>query len=92
MHTVEMLEQAVDLTRRLGYQIRQEALGGTGGGFCELKGMKVFFLDLDLSPAEQLDQLLDALAKEPALSATPTEFPMPHDLDVAIDLRRGPWR
>ena len=55
MHTVEMLEHGLDLAARLGYQIRQEYLGGNGGGGCVLKGKKIFFLDLALDPAEQLD-------------------------------------
>jgi len=58
MHTVETLEQALDLAARLGYTVRQEWLAGSGGGGCELKGRKLFFLDLDLGPAEQLEQVL----------------------------------
>ena len=48
MHTVEALEQALDLAQRLGYEVRQEWLGGNGGGGCELNGQKVLFLDLAL--------------------------------------------
>ena len=65
MHTVEMLEQALDLAKRLGYTIRQEGLAGRGGGGCELKGRKLFFLDLDLGPAEQLEEALETLRREP---------------------------
>ena len=64
MHTVEMLEQALDLAARLGYTVRQECLAGSGGGGCELKGRKLFFLDLDLGPDEQFEQVLDALRRE----------------------------
>ena len=31
MHTVEMLDQALDLAGRLGYTVRQEWLAGGGG-------------------------------------------------------------
>ncbi len=65
MHTVEMLEEALALIARLGYQVRQESLAGGGGGGCELQGRKIFFLDLDLGPSEQLDQALDTLRREP---------------------------
>lgn len=65
MHTVEMLDQALGVASTLGYTIRQEWLAGCGGGGCELKGRKLFFLDLDLPPDEQLEQLLKTLRHEP---------------------------
>jgi hypothetical protein len=65
MHTVEMLEEALDFIARLGYHVRQESLAGGGGGSCEVKGQKLFFLDLDLGPDEQLDRVLDTLRGEP---------------------------
>ena len=61
MHTVELLDQALEVARAAGYQIRQEWLGGSGGGGCEIGGQKWVFLDLALSPAEQLDQIVDTL-------------------------------
>ena len=83
MHTVEILEQALDLTARLGYKIRQEWLHGAGGGGCEVGGRKILFLDLAHGPAEQLDQVLDALRREPAAAA----WPMPHELRELLQLR-----
>ena len=85
MHTIEMLEQALDLARRLGYTIRQEWLGGNGGGGCELKARKLFFLDLDLGPLEQLEQVLETLRREPDVS----EFPMPQELRELLKLRKS---
>ncbi len=55
---------ASNLASRLGYQIRQEYLSGNGGGGCVLKGKKIFFLDLALDPAEQLDLVIDTLAHD----------------------------
>jgi hypothetical protein len=72
MNTVEALEQACELLRQLGYQIREESLAGSGGGGCEIHGRKTFFLDLDLGPDEQLDQVLETLHNEPKT----TELPM----------------
>ena len=60
MHTVELLEEAVRLADSLGFLIRQEWLSG-GGGACELKGKRWLFVDLSLSPLEQLDQVLSAI-------------------------------
>lgn len=63
MHTVELLEHALDAAVQLGYSVRQEPMAGGGGG-CELNGRKLFFLDLDLEPAEQLEQLVETLRRE----------------------------
>lgn len=65
MHTVDLLEQALLTAERIGIRYRQDWLGGGGGGVCELKGQKWIFLDLAQSPAEQLDQVLEALRQDP---------------------------
>ncbi|MEN6451957.1 MAG: hypothetical protein ABFC96_15825 [Thermoguttaceae bacterium] len=70
MHTVELLEQAMELAARLGYTIRQDSMAGHGG-YCELKGKKLFFLDLDLGPDDQLEQLVDTLRLDPATASQP---------------------
>ena len=56
MHTVELLEAALKLAEQQGFTVRQEWLGGRGGGPCEILGRKVLFIDLAISPLEQLDQ------------------------------------
>jgi hypothetical protein len=83
MHTVEILEQALNLAVRLGYTVRQEALAGNGG-VCELKGRKLLFLDLDLSPDEQLEQTIAALRREPEA----IESPMPRELGELLKVRK----
>src|SRR5205085_638953 len=65
MHTVDMLEQAIEASKALGYRVRQEWLGGSGGGGCEIKGQKWIFLDLALSPADQLAQVAEAMQADP---------------------------
>jgi len=85
MHTVELLGQALDLAKRVGYEIRQEWLDGNGGGGCELKGRKILFLDLALSPADQLDQVLDTLQREPEA----LHRPMAHQLRSLLQVRRS---
>ncbi|MHB1033552.1 MAG: hypothetical protein ACYC35_01475 [Pirellulales bacterium] len=67
-HTVELLDEAIDLAKRLGFTVREEWLGGHGGGACEIKGRKCLFLDLALSPVEQLDQVAEALRAEAAMA------------------------
>jgi hypothetical protein len=85
MHTVEMLEQGLDLAARLGYQIRQEFLGGNGGGGCVLKGKKIFFLDLGLDPSEQLDEVIETLRHDPQAQ----QLPMPYQLRDMLAMRKS---
>ena len=62
MHTVELLDEALQLARDHGYQVRQEWLSGNRGGACEIKGTKWIFLNLADSPWEQLQQVCSELA------------------------------
>ncbi len=68
MHTVELLEEALTLAGRLGYKLRQEWLGGSGGGGCEIAGQKWIFIDLALTPTEQFDQVVETLCSEPGIA------------------------
>jgi hypothetical protein len=69
MHTVEMLEGLKEVAEAAGYTVRQEWLGGVGGGACEFAGRKWIFLDLSLPVIEQLDQIADALRQDASLGA-----------------------
>ena len=84
MHTIQLLEQALDLATRMGYTVRQEWLAGSGGGGCELKGRKIFFLDLDLAADEQFEQVMETLRGESGAA----KFPMPHQLRERLALRK----
>ncbi len=85
MHAVDALEHAVELATQLGYTVREECLGGSGGGSCELKGRKLLFLDLDLGPADQLELVLDVLRHEPDSA----KLPMPQALRELVTLRKS---
>jgi hypothetical protein len=67
MHTVELLEEACQVAAELGYHVRQEWLGGTGGGACEFSGRKWIFIDLALNTVEQLEQVAGALQRDPGI-------------------------
>src|SRR6188474_379753 len=64
MHTVAMLNEALDTARRLGYEVRQDWLGGDGGGHCLVRGRKWLLLDVAQTADEQLDVVADALRGE----------------------------
>jgi len=70
MHTLDMLERAIAAVEKLGYRVRQEWLGGDGGGGCEIRGQKWLFLDLAQNPADQLEVVADVLRREAAATAT----------------------
>ena len=84
MPTVVLLDAALDAAKRLGYAVRAECLGGSGGG-CELRGQKLFFLDLDLGPDEQLERALETLRREPKAAG----LPMPHQLRWLLRMRKA---
>jgi hypothetical protein len=69
MHTVELLNEAVETARRLGYEVRQDWLGGNGGGHCLVRGRKWLLLDLAQSADEQLSIVTDALRGEAGVTS-----------------------
>jgi hypothetical protein len=70
MHTVELLQEALEAAKQLGYEVRQDWLGGNGGGHCLVRGRKWLLLDLAQTPGEQLDVVTDALRGEAGAEST----------------------
>jgi hypothetical protein len=68
MHTVELLDEAVQTAKRLGYEVRQDWLGGNGGGHCLVRGRKWILLDVAQTAEERLDVVADALRGEAGAS------------------------
>jgi hypothetical protein len=76
IHTIDLLAMALDAAVQIGFQIRQEALGGSPGGVCEIRGKKMLFLD-PLQPAqEQLQLVLDVLECEAAVTTIVLPAPL----------------
>jgi len=71
MGAVDAVRDLVDMARRMGYEIREEWLGGSGCSICELRGKTVVFIDAACSPQEQWEQLREVLGRreDPARSA-----------------------
>lgn len=67
MRTVELLEQSLEVAQDLGYRLRHEWLGGSGGGACEFAGRRWIFVDLALTAEEQLEQVAHVLRNDPSL-------------------------
>ena len=60
MHTVELLDEALSVAKELGYGVRHEWMGGTGGA-CEISGKQWLFVDLSMTTDEQLDLVIESL-------------------------------
>ena len=71
MNTVERLEQALRVAKKLGYSIRHECLDGGVGGTCEIRGKKWMFIDLAISVSDQLDQVINGLRFDPKIRSIP---------------------
>jgi hypothetical protein len=65
MHTAELLQEALEAARKAGFEVRQDWLGGNGGGHCLVRGRKLVLLDIAQSTDEQLDIVAEALSSEP---------------------------
>ena len=52
MENEAILAQLTKVLEQNQVTIRSEALGGSGGGLCRMKGESLFFLDKDASDAE----------------------------------------
>jgi hypothetical protein len=85
MHTVELLEQALASARAMGYEVREEWLGGIGGGTCLVKGRWRLFVDLNQTPRERLELVLDTLAS----AAEPATIKFPATIQCLVQARRA---
>ena len=54
------LAELLDLSSKMGLEVRAERLGGSGGGMCKLKGKSIVFVDLDAEPEARYEHLLAA--------------------------------
>ena len=61
MRTLELLDYLVELARRIGFEIREEWLDGTGAGACEIRGQRILFVDQSLPPMDRLVQIAHSL-------------------------------
>ncbi len=69
MDATTQLDTIVRLFEQLGVEVRQERLGGSGGGLCQIRGRHVVFVDSDADAATRLDRCVAALAAIPEAAA-----------------------
>jgi len=63
MNKQQILEELLALLEANGVIIRPEALGGSGGGLCTIKGNTVFFADTQAPSSEVAALCAEALSK-----------------------------
>ncbi len=49
MDDQQILDELMSILEISGIQVRNETMGGSGGGLCKLRGHQVFFLDTQAS-------------------------------------------
>ena len=62
MNKQQILEELLALLEGQGVEVRNEPLGGGGGGLCSVKGKKIFFLDTQATTAETAHLCAKAVA------------------------------
>ncbi len=63
MNEQRILDELLALLEGHGVTIRNEALGGAGGGLCLVKGANIFFLDTEANSAETAACCAEAVSK-----------------------------
>jgi len=63
MNEQRILEELLALLEANGVTIRNEPLGGSGGGLCTLKGEPIFFVDSQAASADAATICAEAVSK-----------------------------
>lgn len=63
------LEDLLALAAEIGLEVRREPLGGSGGGYCVMRGRKVLFIDTLADLETRYDKTLAALAQLPEVDS-----------------------
>lgn len=63
MNEQNILEELLALLEANGVTIRNEPLGGSGGGLCSIKGQHIFFVDTQASSAVSAALCAEAVSK-----------------------------
>jgi hypothetical protein len=63
MNKQRILDELLALLEANGVNIRNEPLGGSGGGLCTVKGEHIFFVDTQAASAEVAATCAEAVSK-----------------------------
>ncbi len=62
-HTVDLLEEALQVAQRQGYSVRRQWMAENLGGPCRIGDTNVLYINLSLPAAEQLQHALLAIGR-----------------------------
>ncbi len=63
MNEQRIVEELLTLLEANGVTIRNEPLGGSGGGLCTMKGQSIFFVDTQAQSADIAPICVEAVSK-----------------------------
>ncbi len=63
MNEQRILDELLSLLENNSITIRNEPLGGSGGGLCTLKGQTIFFVDTQANSAEMASVCAEAVSQ-----------------------------
>lgn len=63
MNDQSILDELLALLEANGVIIRNEPLGGSGGGLCTIKGQRIFFVDTQAASAVSAEMCAEAVSK-----------------------------
>lgn len=61
MEIAELLDDLLELVESKGVEIRKDSLGGSGGGYCLVRGKGIFYFDTDSGNYEAARQCAKAI-------------------------------
>ena len=64
MGPAQLIDAIVELAERLDIEVRQQPLGGGGGGLCRLRGKLIMFIDTEADSQQMLWRLCRDLSRE----------------------------
>lgn len=61
MHTLRLLDEAISLAGKLGYEVRHDHLGGDGTAHCTIGEQRLLVVDLAQPIEDQLEKVLEGV-------------------------------
>jgi hypothetical protein len=87
--TIDQIDAWTEVASQLGYTIRYDHFGGTGGGLCEFGSTRALFMDVSLSSLEQLERLEQTIGLDPLIGQIELPESIKSSLAIGAETRRA---